>query len=526
MPHAAYTPSTSEESVDMEPHPVKLVVAVPKTVNIYPDFCRIQVSFSIFPNTKLAIENKAQLDGVDCPENTDQVNGIGTCTFEGQACLDLFDFPAALGAPTISNKHMRVAETSDGTATVSADMQFWLYPQPLETTSVESSTFVRANVPRSPRKYGDPFVMHTVANTGDKKLGTWAVDIIYDSDSIEFISVSTHPVYDILSTMVVIPSAEAVHGDTAQKIAFTGSKKAGALDENQFSGPDVHLMNLNFNIKAQATSGVFIYSAITRFLTSTALEAFVVRQNITVDDANSITSPLGTAYIHIENTPQVVQLLATSNPKYTVLLPDGTVHTSSITAWLVYGSFQTPNEIVETNALTCVDASTTTSGGLSIGGCASISPTSASPATYHDAAYGAVQVTHDDTSFYTMIPVATYVTKSVDIIADQSTLSFGCVSMFSERTRLRKMVVFDQGYTRISQAVDVSYTDYDFEIQVQPNADNLQIADSFFVKATQAGTATIAPILQNPSMGISYTHASITANSVGSGTATGMTPQP
>jgi hypothetical protein len=90
MPHMEFTAPSRPTAQQRLPTRAVSVQAVARTRDVYPDLCRIDISYTIFPNIALSIP---QITAIVTPNgnfacNTpgstlDSVNGIGTCRFSG-----------------------------------------------------------------------------------------------------------------------------------------------------------------------------------------------------------------------------------------------------------------------------------------------------------------------------------------------------------------------------------------------------------------------------------------------------------
>lgn len=156
LPHIIYTSLNSEESTPVEPVTPLTVYTVAKTPEIYPDFCRIDISYSIFPNVALDVQDKVEIvtdrGAFRCLGTTiDKVNGFGSCRFSGDECKELFTFPDAPDAATDTTVYIAVFEVGTDVRVVGATVSVTLNPIKVATTAASSTTLMRASVPRSPR---------------------------------------------------------------------------------------------------------------------------------------------------------------------------------------------------------------------------------------------------------------------------------------------------------------------------------------------------------------------------------------
>jgi hypothetical protein len=106
--------------------------------------------------------------------------------------------------------------------------------------------------------------------------------------------------------------------------------------------------------------------------------------------------------------------------------------------------------------------------------------------------------------------ISTYVTKSLTIVPDKSTIENACQTI-----RIRKLAVFDNGNGFPSEAVDVSNTAYDVDLETS-NASILQIVDKYYLAGLSEGTAAVAAKPLFNSAGITYLTASVTVISASS----------
>jgi hypothetical protein len=360
--------------------------------------------------------------------------------------------------------------------------------------------------------------MHVTANSNGDNIAAWAIDLIYDSSAISYKSVTVHGGF---SGAVVTDQAltGSDYGTSAAQVSITSTKKQDETDTTLFTGADILLVSIEFDILSTATSGIRIHKATNRFMTNSGLEPITELQDITVDDSNSIAS-VGKVSVLIESPPVVVQLLTVSTPRHVVLKPDGGFMPSTITGLLVYGSYGESNEAVSGDLLGCEALGT----GLQLttaGSCDSVDPTGGSPAVTNSQPFGVVHVTHQSSGIQSYVPIVTYITKSVSIVLDADNLYKVCSSDSDiyESTRIRKMVVFDRGVGYLSDPIDVSNTIYDIPVSVSSGA---EIVDMFYVGGVAPGVSVISPTPVATDRGIVYNDASVTVSDTLSTTSIGI----
>jgi hypothetical protein len=156
LPHIIYTSPNAEESTLVERVTPLTVDIVAKTLDIYSDFCRIDISYSVFPNVALDVQDMVEIvtgEGTFvCTGTTiDKVNGFGSCRFSGDECRALFTFPTSPSASIDTPVYIAVFEVGTDLRVVSSPVSVTLNPIKVTTTAASSTTLMRASVPRSPR---------------------------------------------------------------------------------------------------------------------------------------------------------------------------------------------------------------------------------------------------------------------------------------------------------------------------------------------------------------------------------------
>jgi hypothetical protein len=346
------------------------VHAVARTPDVYPDLCRVDISYTIFPNIALSISAttvittpNGQFACNTMGSTLDPVNGIGTCQFSGSGCQNLFTFTSSLqSAVTVQ---VVVYDSGVPLSNTGTPVLINLHGILPVTTPQSSTTLMIASVPRSPRMSTDPFVVQVTANTNGNTLGSWAMRFEYNALAISYASCVVATGF---STPVVTVNAEL------GTLAITCSLIA---DGPLLQGNSIPLISISFTILPQATSGIVIHKATNVFMTNIGYDPIIENQAITFDDSY-MTSNLGGAYLTMEKISSVVQLQTHAVPRHVVLKPNGDTISSSVTGTAIYSNFGAQNTLLTGAQLQC----TTSSPGISTaGGCGSIVPTSSTPST-------------------------------------------------------------------------------------------------------------------------------------------------
>jgi hypothetical protein len=377
MPHMVSTSTVIEEAASIVPMQPLFVEAITRTADIYADLCRVDISYRMFPNIALAIQDKIQvrIDDIysDCMyTNTDHVNGFGTCRFTNTQCSALFNFPAISNQPIETSISIAVEHTGTGNKVESSPILVMLHPARVASTAANTNTLMRATVPRTQIKHTDAFVMDIKANTDGSVMAAWAIDLIYNASALSYVSTTTHGGFSdaVVTSQILTASA---YGENTGMVSITAIKLVTETDPTLFNGPDILLSSVIFDVLPESVSGTLIYSAMNRFMTNLGKEPIIEQQSITIDDA-ATTPSVGLAYILLDKLPAVIQLISVATPRHVVLKPDGTIIPCKITGFLVYDGFGEINTAVDSNTLEC----TTTETGIAVTTstlCDSISPT-------------------------------------------------------------------------------------------------------------------------------------------------------
>jgi hypothetical protein len=367
----------------------------------------------------------------------------------------------------------------------SNDVSLNISPMKTNTSHSDSLTFVRATVPRYPMESGTPFVMNLVVDTRGNTLHNWAIDIEYNESMISNPGVSIGVLF---STPITTKSAG--------KISITSSRLSSKISDQDYNSDSVHLATITWTISNNAESGNAILSAKTRFLTNIGSNPFIEGQKISIDDylfGNDInTSPqMGQAYLQIKPQPTLAYIHAFTLQKCSVLKPDGSQISATIGAVGVFvGNYGRENTNIERTEISC----TTHNTSISIEQCI-VSPISNYIQTNKNG-WHIVDVKFD--TYTSQVAIAVFVPISIQIVVDYPLLGLSsCNLNMFERTRIRKMVIFDNCNGVTSEPIDVSNTIYDFQIS-STNTTVAQIADSYFLQPYTSGNTTITMLTTLP----------------------------
>lgn len=365
----------------------------------------------------------------------------------------------------------------------SNDVTLNIAPMKTNTLFSSSLTFVRASVPRYPMRSIDPFVMEILVDTRSNILNHWAISISYNELRIKNPVIS---IGDLFSSPITY--------STAGFFTMTSSRPESRTSHELYKSNSLHLATIRWTISDKAESGDAITNAVVRFLTNNGNNAFIENQTISIDDYLvgeniSVVPRMGQAHIQIEPQPTLAYIHAFTLQKCSVLKPDGSQISATIGAVGVFvGNYGHENTNIERTRISC----TTHNTSISIEQCI-VSPIS----NYtKNNGWHIVDVKFD--TYTSQVAIAVFIPISIQIVVDYPLLGLSsCNLNVFERTRIRKMVIFDNCNGVTSEPIDVSNTIYDFQIS-STNTTVAQIADSYFLQPYTSGNTTITMLTTLP----------------------------
>lgn len=542
MPHLVdVSPETEPAPISGSPaFPVRIFQASLRTPDVYPDLCRIDVVYSIFPNIEISLTALSPEMLITPPGGGsaipfscdpgagsyyDQSNGMGACRIDEPTCSSSM-FTSFTGSLQQATMQMRAYDAANGNAELlSTPEPVNLHPNLASTSAAGASTTLGRGtvIPRAPiRRSGeDTYTLSIVTSTAGNILGSWAVDITYNHTRVTYSSVQLNTA--LFSQLVVSPQQGFV--------PIFAQRDPANTNDAQYNGDSIHLMDVVFNVagplpandEISITSGPAILYAEIRFLSNIGSNDFIQNQPITFDDFINVGS-VGTAHIEFDKPPGLMVVIPTAYPKHVVLKPDGTPISTTVTATALFSGYRSPDVSIPSNELECTSLAPTK---IQVGSpgttCVNISPlpttspvTTEFPPTVQNP-WGMLQVEYlnavippgvVDPIQFGSLAIPTHIATSIQIQLFRSSSGHSSSNVLEKRcsstaadgyqmARLRKMVVFDSGSGTPSVPVDVSNTFYDIPIEVDPGSANpgsIQIVDSFFVLGLAAGTASIRPV--------------------------------
>lgn len=480
-----------------------------KTPSIHHDVgCRVEIAFVLRPAISIttAILDDVRLhkggNFVYCLTGSlDRATGFGTCIVSEYDCTALFPAGAVdqTLAITLSFKQNVVSQSMD--IMVAA----LLAPN---ATSASHTSRGTAYVTRAPVVAGASFPMRVTANTATSvqnfaSLYSWELKVTYDPNvlnpSINRVSLSS--VYDSLSTSVQVNSATE-HVLTALAFVKTGF-------EANTAGAQVDVCTVDFIV-----SPTVVLNTVVRGVKSAVFTSMINEGNnvftgtspaIMINDLTP-ASLTNTADLLVIPVVGLIGIRAYTTTAHLVMKPAGIAReTASITVVGVWSGYGRADTAVV--SVSCLEQHIASSSRLNVATCLQILPL-ATPTPL-----APVAVTSG--VFNTFVDFRVHVASTVRLVAVRGTLAKlnsarapacdGAASLY-QSTRIRKMVQFNDGSGVMPTEVDVTKTDYDFNVVVSGDtasvdwdgvygiATGLGIGIVTFTPQVTALTRTITPV--------------------------------
>lgn len=467
MPHLVDTaPGTIAQPPP--PHePVLDVRAAAKLSEVYYDKCRLQIAFSVFPNTRPA-HDPSQPTVLVTPNGEysvcatfDPATGVGLCDMSGPPCLAALPFASFEETVAVT---VRFADGPSGIHRTSNTVSLALKPIPANSAPTAAAVVARTPRYRVIREgFGaTPFRVDLYASTGGEILDEVAVEFVLDPGVGRLSYRDTH------ASLLFRPTGEDLATPDRVVVTLSRGPAPGAppVGDANFTGSGIHLGAVNFDVlPGAATEFAPIASVAVLSMRNKASVVFVANQGAVVDHVGASGTVGGPVQAVLQGDPEPILLQGTASPKYAILKPDRSFVAVSVTATVVNSGYNTPETVVAAASATCSmyngEMSKTTAPPTD---CVSFIPKGPAAATtdfgvgpvyppglsYYP--WGTVTVTHGALTDH--VPVQTFVATHATVAVDEPVINSTCSGTFGH-TRVRKYTSFVDGRGVASEDVEV-----------------------------------------------------------------------